>query len=179
MILRSILLPACLVLLAGTIGCTTTVVHHETTPLVVEAKRPAAPSIPLVPVTKVRVVVGDKKIEVNEKIHFAFDSAEILSDSDSLLDEIADVIKAHPEIKKLSVEGHTDAKGAAAYNLKLSADRAASVVAALVERGVQAARLSAKGFGLTKPIETNDTEEGRAANRRVEFVIVERSKEGK
>ncbi len=71
------------------------------------------------------------------------------------------------------MEGHTDNRGSAAYNKALSQRRAASVVNWLVSRGIDKKRLSSKGMGLEKPIDTNDTDEGRQNNRRVEFHIVE------
>jgi outer membrane protein OmpA-like peptidoglycan-associated protein len=79
---------------------------------------------------------------------------------------------AHPEIWKVRVEGHTDSVGKPEKNQKLSEGRAASVVAYLVKKGVVPERLEAAGFGDTKPIEDNKTSKGRAANRRVEFNIV-------
>ena len=76
----------------------------------------------------------------------------------------------------MRVEGHTDNRGTAKYNLKLSQDRAASVRAHLISvGGIDASRLDAQGFGLTKPIAPNKTAKGRAANRRSEFIIVERA----
>ena len=69
------------------------------------------------------------------------------------------------------VEGHTDAQGEDAYNLKLSEDRAASVVAWLAEHGVDAARLTPQGFGESRPVADNATETGRQLNRRVEVAI--------
>jgi outer membrane protein OmpA-like peptidoglycan-associated protein len=71
---------------------------------------------------------------------------------------------------KLSIEGHTDSVGGAEPNLKLSEARAATVVAELVKAGIAATRLSSAGAGLTKPLATNETSDGRAKNRRVELV---------
>jgi outer membrane protein OmpA-like peptidoglycan-associated protein len=83
----------------------------------------------------------------------------------------------HPEFTKLSVEGHTDSRGNANHNLDLSRRRAASVMKWLTERGIAKARLESKGFGMTKPIDSNDSDTGRQNNRRVEFHILE--KDGK
>ena len=80
-------------------------------------------------------------------------------------------MKTHPEIKKVRVEGHTDKTGSAALNKKLSADRAAQVKTWLTKHGIEASRLSSQGFGPDKPIDTNETEQGRKNNRRVEFHI--------
>ena len=110
-------------------------------------------------------------IRILQQVHFQTGSATILADSFPMLQEIVNVLKANPTIKHMSVEGHTDNKGDPAMNLKLSQDRAASVVRWLVEHGIEQDRLESHGYGLTKPIDTNDTEKGRAANRRVEFKI--------
>jgi OOP family OmpA-OmpF porin len=96
-----------------------------------------------------------------------------LEASFSLLDEIAGVIKNAPHIKKVAIEGHASAEGNKAVNLKLSDDRAKSVMKYLVDKGIEKERLTAKGYGSTKPIAENDSEEGREKNRRVEFNIVE------
>ena len=91
----------------------------------------------------------------------------------SLIDEIAETVAANPQLKKIRIEGHTDAVGSDVANLKLSQARADSVVDAISARGVEASRLDAVGFGEMRPLETNDTDDGRAANRRVEFIIVD------
>jgi outer membrane protein OmpA-like peptidoglycan-associated protein len=121
-----------------------------------------------------RVEVKDDRIDVSETIQFEFSSSRISGDSTALVDEIADAIRKHPEIKKIRIEGHTDNTGDAPHNLRLSKKRAAAVVKYLVGKGVDASRLVAAGFGQTKPIAKNDTEEGRAQNRRVAFVILDR-----
>lgn len=120
-----------------------------------------------------RVVLKDNKIEIGEKIQFEVNKAVILPQSFGLMDEIADTIKKNPQVKKLSIEGHASAEGDAKKNLKLSDDRAKAVMKYLVDKGIEAARLTAKGFGVTKPIADNNTEEGREKNRRVEFVVTE------
>jgi outer membrane protein OmpA-like peptidoglycan-associated protein len=79
------------------------------------------------------------------------------------------MLKGEPALK-IVVEGHTDSTGDPAGNQRLSEMRAEAVVAELITRGIEASRLSAKGFGRTKPIADNGTEEGRAKNRRVELV---------
>jgi outer membrane protein OmpA-like peptidoglycan-associated protein len=85
---------------------------------------------------------------------------------------VARLLLAHPELKQIRVEGHTDNVGAAAYNKDLSARRAASVVRYLTGKGVAAERLAAAGYGFERPIATNETALGRAKNRRVEFTIL-------
>ena len=121
-----------------------------------------------------RVVVEQSSIKIYDKIYFEFNKAIIQEVSFSLLDEIAAVILAHPELTKIRIEGHTDDVGNDVYNLKLSQSRANAVMQALSLRGVDPARLDAVGFGEMRPILDNTTEEGRAENRRVEFIIVER-----
>jgi outer membrane protein OmpA-like peptidoglycan-associated protein len=102
-------------------------------------------------------------------IHFDTGKAAILPDSENILGEIVKLLQQNEDLKLL-VEGHTDNQGNAAANQALSEKRAQAVVAWLTAHGVQAARLSAKGFGRTKPLTDNGTEDGRAKNRRVELV---------
>ncbi len=115
-------------------------------------------------------VVG-KQIVILDQVKFATGSAKILPASDGVLNAVLGVLTSHPEIKHVSIEGHTDNVGAAAMNKGLSGRRAASVVDWLVKHGIDKARLSSAGFGMEKPIDTNDTPEGRQNNRRVEFHI--------
>jgi OOP family OmpA-OmpF porin len=118
--------------------------------------------------------VRDNKIEIREKIQFEYNKAIIREVSFDLMAEIADVIKKHPHIKKLRIEGHASAEGEDAYNKSLSDRRAIAVMKHLVEReGIPGEMLSAKGYGEEKPVAPNDTEENREKNRRVEFNIVE------
>ncbi|MBN2362197.1 MAG: OmpA family protein [Deltaproteobacteria bacterium] len=120
------------------------------------------------------VVLKQEKIEILDKVYFAFNKAVIEKRSFKLLDNVAAVLKAHPEILKIRVEGHTDSTGDADYNRKLSQERADAVRAYLAQQGVEEARLEAAGYGPDKPIEDNKTKDGRAKNRRVEFNIVGR-----
>lgn len=121
-----------------------------------------------------RVELRDNKIEFKEKIQFEVNKANIKEESNSLLHDIAEVIKKNPQVKKLSIEGHASAEGDAKANKKLSDDRAKSVLDHLVKKeGVEAARLVAKGWGEEKPIADNATEEGKEKNRRVEFLVIE------
>jgi outer membrane protein OmpA-like peptidoglycan-associated protein len=113
------------------------------------------------------------QIKIIEQVKFKTGSAEILRDSDPILFAVLRIFVDHPEIKKVSVEGHTDNKGTKAYNMNLSRNRAASVARWLTVHGIDKKRLDSKGFGFDKPLDTNDTDEGRRNNRRVEFIIVE------
>ena len=119
------------------------------------------------------IVVTREKIEINDKIYFAYDSDRILPRSYELLDQVAAIIVEHEEIPAIFVEGHTDADGSEEYNRDLSDRRAKSVRQYLIDKGVEPRRLQAQGFGEAQPIADNATEEGKAQNRRVEFRIVE------
>jgi OOP family OmpA-OmpF porin len=123
-----------------------------------------------------RVVVENNKIVISEKIQFDFNKATIKPESDSLMEEIIKVLKEAPHIKKVAIEGHTSSEGKDKYNLKLSDQRAKAVMEYLVTKGgLPATMFTAKGFGETKPIGDETTEEGREKNRRVEFNIVEQT----
>jgi outer membrane protein OmpA-like peptidoglycan-associated protein len=113
------------------------------------------------------------QVRVLQQVHFQTASATILPDSFPMLLEVAQLLKANPTIKKMRIEGHTDNRGGADMNLDLSKRRAASVRTWLIEHGIDSGRLESEGYGLTRPIQTNDTDEGRASNRRVEFKITE------
>lgn len=119
------------------------------------------------------VIVKENRIEILQQVHFATGKATILSDSFQLLDSVVDAI-VKSNVKKLRVEGHTDNRGGKAKNLKLSQERAASVVDYLIKAGIDPARLEAVGYGDARPIAPNLTARGRELNRRVEFVITER-----
>lgn len=102
-------------------------------------------------------------------ILFDFDEDTVKPDSEPTLDAIAELLESRPEMK-LTIVGHTDNQGSADYNMDLSRRRAENVVAALVdEYDIDEDRLSARGAGMTEPVASNDTEEGRAQNRRVEL----------
>ncbi|NGY05236.1 OmpA family protein [Solimonas terrae] len=111
----------------------------------------------------------DKDGHVALYINFDFDKATLRPDAAPVIAQVVALLKDAPTLK-LSIEGHTDNVGSHDYNLKLSQDRAASVVAALVKAGIAADRLSSAGHGPDQPIADNKTGEGRARNRRVELV---------
>ena len=104
-------------------------------------------------------------------VNFATNSAVLTTSSKSILEEAVELLEATEDVIEVRVEGHTDSMGATAYNQALSQRRAESVVAYLVSRGVKSNSLVAVGMGETNPVESNDTEEGRAANRRVDFYV--------
>ncbi|WP_437798276.1 OmpA family protein [Sorangium sp. So ce693] len=122
----------------------------------------------------VAVRMTETEIVILQQVQFDTGKATIKKVSDPLLDEVAGVLKEHPEIAKIEVQGHTDPRGGRAYNIKLSQARAESVMKALVQRGVEAERLASKGYGPDVPIADNDTDEGRQKNRRVQFKILEK-----
>ncbi|MHB9055438.1 MAG: OmpA family protein [Paludibacteraceae bacterium] len=106
-----------------------------------------------------------------EGIQFEFDSDAIKTESYPILNAAVETLKAHPEYN-LDIAGHTDSIGTENYNQDLSVRRANSVVKYLTEKGIEASRLKPEGFGETKPISDNETVEGRAKNRRVEFKVL-------
>jgi len=103
-----------------------------------------------------------------EGVNFITDSAELTSGSKRVLNRVAQSLKEWSEVD-VEIEGHTDSVADDAYNMDLSQRRAESVRAYLISRGVSASRLTAKGYGETRPVASNDTPEGRARNRRVEL----------
>jgi OmpA-OmpF porin, OOP family len=119
------------------------------------------------------VVEADKgELRLLEPVQFETATADIKNVSFPLLDEVVGVMTDAPELR-IAVHGHTDSRGSAAYNKELSLKRARSVVKYLTDKGVASSRLEAQGFGADKPIASNDTDAGRATNRRVEFKILE------
>ena len=120
------------------------------------------------------VRVTETEVIILQQVQFDTAKSTIKKVSDKLLDEVAGVLKEHPEITKLEVQGHTDDRGDKAMNEKLSEDRANAVMQAMIKRGIDASRMTAKGFGPNVPIGDNKTEKGRQENRRVQFVIKEK-----
>lgn len=124
------------------------------------------------------VVITAERLVIKDKVYFATGKSTILAKSFPLLDQVAEVIKGHPELLHVIVEGHTDSVGKDETNRKLSQDRANSVMAYLVKKGVSADRLAARGYGPDRPAADNSTPAGREQNRRVEFVLPNTEKEG-
>ncbi|MBN1612552.1 MAG: OmpA family protein [Polyangiaceae bacterium] len=118
-------------------------------------------------------VVRESRIEILERIEFETAKARLTPASDKVLEAVAKALEEHPEITKVSVEGHTDNKGPIWLNRRLSKQRAAAVVDWLVKQGIASERLTSAGFGPERPLQKNNTEAGRQANRRVEFQIIE------
>lgn len=122
-------------------------------------------------------VLQDGKIVANG-IRFDVNKATLKPESMGVINSIASLMEDHPDLK-FSVEGHTDSDGDEGSNQKLSEERAQTVLNTLVALGISADRLTTKGWGESTPVDTNDTPEGKANNRRVEFVKVETLAESK
>jgi OmpA-OmpF porin, OOP family len=110
---------------------------------------------------------------VFDDLNFETGTATLTAASGATVDQLATLLKAYPSVN-VTLEGHTDATGDAAANKQLSEQRAEAVKAKLVQAGIGAERISTGGFGQERPLATNDTEEGRARNRRTELVVMSR-----
>ena len=119
------------------------------------------------------VKITDTQLLVSSKIYFDYDKATIKSVSHAILNAVAEALLANPYIEKILIEGHTDNEGTEEYNQSLSERRAKAVMEYLIQKGVPANRLAFKGYGFSRPKASNDSEVGKAINRRVEFTIVQ------
>jgi outer membrane protein OmpA-like peptidoglycan-associated protein len=163
--MRNVLLISALAMGFG--ACTRGVLLYETTPVIVQANPPAPPPAPT-PVAE--------PIVVRDAIHFDTNRDTIKAESLAVLDDVASQIKSHPELIKIRVEGHTDNVGKRDDNISLSRRRAIAVREYLVSKaGIDAERLLAEGYGPDNPIANNETEVGRAKNRRVAFTVLDRT----
>lgn len=120
-----------------------------------------------------KVHIARDRIIITEQVYFDTAKTSIKKQSFEILDAVIKVMKENPQIVKVRIEGHTDNRGGEQMNLELSQGRAESVLKYMTDNGIAENRLEAIGFGLTRPIRDNDTAEGRAYNRRVEFIILE------
>ena len=118
------------------------------------------------------IQVKGNRLSIDEKVRFRSGQASVDPVSFDLLKRIAQTIRSLANKERVQVEGHTDSVGKKSFNRHLSQKRAEAVVAHLVRHGVARARLTPKGFGPARPIADNRTPEGRAKNRRVEFVLL-------
>jgi len=109
-------------------------------------------------------------LQALEGVKFKTNSDVLLPASLPKLDAVAELMKSHPDYK-LTIDGYTDNTGASDYNHSLSLKRAEAAKARLIEDGIDASRITTHGYGEERPIATNDTPEGRAKNRRVEFLV--------
>ena len=121
-------------------------------------------------------IIDNNAIKTREKILFDY-PATIKQESHALLDAVADLLVAHPEILLVEVQGHMESKGKDSVNLSLSQERADRVREFLEDAGVEPARLTAKGYGVTRPILCNKTEDCVGRSERIEFIILERAEE--
>ena len=115
--------------------------------------------------------IVEEKIIITQRIHFEFDKAAIREISFPILDDVVDLLNANAQIQNVRVEGHSDSIGRDAYNQKLSDRRANAVRDYLIKKGIAAERLTAAGFGESRPVADNSTNRGRARNRRTEFTV--------
>ena len=118
------------------------------------------------------VVIEDNSIVILEKIYFETDSAVIQRRSYPIIDAVAATLNGNPQITKVEIQGHADERGADDYNLRLTRDRAASVVESLVQRGVARDRLRSAGYGERCPVDPRSNQQAWERNRRVEFKIL-------
>jgi outer membrane protein OmpA-like peptidoglycan-associated protein len=114
-----------------------------------------------------------KDIVIRKQVQFVSNSAEIRDASHPLLAEVADVLLRNAQVTRVEVQGHTDDQGTSAVNMELSQERAEAVRAWLIAAGIAPERLTAVGYGRSRPRLPNITEKNRQTNRRVEFVILE------
>ncbi|AKF03287.1 OmpA family protein [Sandaracinus amylolyticus] len=144
----------------------------------VRPRETAAPEITVIARPRRSLVdVRAREIIIRRQVNFATDSAEILPDSAPLLSEIADALLRNPAIRRVEIQGHTDSNGDDAHNMDLSQRRAEAVRTWLIGLGVEADRLTAQGYGETRPLVPNITAANRARNRRVQFIISDRAAE--
>lgn len=123
-----------------------------------------------IPGAKVERVEEGIKVEFNEKILFAFSKSDLGDSAKNNLNHLVTVLNKYPNTN-IEVQGHTDSRGTDEYNMGLSERRAGTVADYLKSQGIAANRITTKGFGESAPAYTNDTPEGQAQNRRVEFLI--------
>jgi outer membrane protein OmpA-like peptidoglycan-associated protein len=121
---------------------------------------------------KGKVIIEGSDIIILEKVMFETNSAKILPESNGILDAVAATLKGHPEFHVIEIAGHADERSSDDYNLKLTRDRAASVLDALISRGVTKARMVSQGYGEYCPIDEGHNAAAWEKNRRVEFKVV-------
>ncbi len=121
---------------------------------------------------QLRVVFREAVQQINTaSIAFEPSSADFSSGSQLALEDLASLLKTHPE-RRIKIAGHTDASGNKQKNLELSRDRARAVTGYLISQGIPREQLLAQGYGSSQPIASNDTEDGRARNRRIEVIVM-------
>lgn len=128
-----------------------------------------------VPGAKVERVGEGIVVEFSDKVLFGFDRSDLNASAETNLDKLSNILKEYPDTD-IEIQGHTDSKGSDSYNLNLSQRRAQSVATYLRGKGIAGSRIRTKGFGETAPVASNDTENGRTQNRRVDFLITANEK---
>ena len=118
------------------------------------------------------VIIEENSIVILEKIYFETDSAEIQARSFPIIDAVAATLVGNPHITLIEVQGHADERSSDEYNVRLTRDRAAAVVEALVQRGVTRDRVRSAGYGERCPVDPRHNQEAWERNRRVEFKII-------
>jgi len=160
----------------GSYAIETPVIIEEVKEVAVETIEPETIDIvEEVPKEEIKTVACQehfKDLLSKDKIYFEYDKADIKTESYKLLDKLISVANECPK-SKIVIEGHTDSDGSERYNQQLSSKRANAVKNHLIEKGISAERLEAVGYGEVNPIATNDTNEGREKNRRIEFNVKE------
>jgi OOP family OmpA-OmpF porin len=156
-------------------GCGGAIQFADNSAIAVDGTPPPPPEPPPEPK---RAELKEDRIQINEKVLFAYNQARILEASFPLLNDVAQILKENPHVKRIEVGGHASTEGSDSHNLSLSDRRAKAVVTYLVQKaGIEADRLAGKGYGEAQPlVEPDDTEDKREKNRRVEFIILEQGK---
>jgi len=149
-------------------GATGAVIGHQMDKQAEEIKK-------TVPDAKVERVGEGIVVEFNSAVLFGFNQSNLSADAKSNLDKLVKVLNSYPDTD-IEVQGHTDSKGSDSYNMNLSIQRASAVSNYLMTNGILTNRISIKGFGETVPKYSNDNENGRTQNRRVEFLITANDK---
>ncbi len=124
-----------------------------------------------------KIVVTKERIELSEEVYFDTGKSSIKPESFSMLTEVANVLKDNPDITKVRIEGHTDSRGSASMNQRLSEARARAVLDYLVDQGVEPERLTSAGYGESRPLVRGNNEAAWSKNRRVDIFIEERAEE--
>ncbi len=119
------------------------------------------------------VYIEERQIVITQQVKFATDSDKLLDESHAILDGVAALLKQYPQLKKIRIDGHTDARGTPDHNLELSRQRAVAVRGYLASKGVDPNRLETAGFGSRIPIAFGQDESAWRINRRVEFIILD------
>jgi outer membrane protein OmpA-like peptidoglycan-associated protein len=161
--------PALGAIIGATVGgATGAVIGHEMDKQAKEIEQ-------TVPDAKVERVGEGIVVEFSSAVLFGFDKSDLSNEATENLDKLVKVLNTYPDTN-IEVQGHTDSKGTEAYNQALSEKRATTVTDYLASKGIDKSRMTIKGFGETAPKYDNETEEGRAQNRRVEFLITANEK---